>query len=190
MNIRRLLYVFALVLLGSVWLPLTSAQADAVGGPLAKQGSLTGAWSTEWTDGTAIYVASDPTNGPLIVVQDATGNLWAKEGSVTVATWTEIWTSGTPTAVSVASDPTNGPLIAVLSGGTAYAKEGSLTAPWTTEFTGVSGASGLSVASDATNGPLIAVLSNGTVVRQARQPDGAVAHRIRQPRCQRGVRGE
>jgi hypothetical protein len=81
--------------------------------------------------------------------------VWAKEGSMTAASW--LLEFGGATVVSVASDPTNGPLIAVLSGTTVYAKEGSMTgATWTTELTGASSPA-LSVASDATNGLVIGV---------------------------------
>ena len=115
MTMRRFLYVFILVLLGSVWLPLASAQATTSPTPgtpviatldggtvLAKQGSVNGAWTTEWSGATApggigaavVSVASDPTNGPLIALADNGGNVWAKEGSLSGA-WTEVW-NGSP----------------------------------------------------------------------------------------------
>ena len=99
MTMRRSLYVFTLVLLGSAWLPLASAQATTSGGtstpPLiaianagdfaAKVGSLTAPWvDPEFGGNYWGAVASDPTNGPLIaVVDDELGNVWAKEGSLT-----------------------------------------------------------------------------------------------------------
>ena len=106
MNLRRLLYVFVLVLLGGAWLPLSSAQATTSPTPTpplilvdlrhgvlaAKVGSLTAAWvdpefgANEWG-----AVASDPTNGPLVAVNDGSGNVWAKEGSLTAA-WVEEFT--------------------------------------------------------------------------------------------------
>ena len=56
-------------------------------------------------------MASDPTNGALIAVA-ASGTVYAKEGSMTGATWTaETTTVGGP--VSVASDATNGLVIGV-----------------------------------------------------------------------------
>ena len=116
MTMRRSLYVFTLVLLGSAWLPLASAQATTSGGtstpPLiaignpddfaAKVGSLTAPWvdpvygSNDWG-----AIASDPTNGPLIAVNDGSGNIWAKEGSLTAATWMKEYVSGA-LAVAVA----------------------------------------------------------------------------------------
>jgi len=47
-------------------------------------------------------VASDPTNGPLISVVDGCFIAWAKEGSLTAATWTEEYDSGGAEAVAVA----------------------------------------------------------------------------------------
>ncbi len=80
---------------------------------MAKQGSVNGAWTTEWATGASkIAVASDPTNGPLIAVFNGS-SVYAKEGSMTGATWTEETTAG---LVSVASDATNGLLIGVSPG--------------------------------------------------------------------------
>jgi hypothetical protein len=93
MNLRRLPYVFVLVLLGGAWLPLSSAQATtsptpapplilvehATTGPFvlaAKVGSLTAAWvDPEFGVNAWGAVASDPTNGPLIAVIDGSYNV-------------------------------------------------------------------------------------------------------------------
>ena len=98
------------MLLGGAWLPLSSAQATTSPTPTpplilvehfptihqavlaAKVGSLTAAWvDPEFGANVWGAVASDPTNGPLIAVNDGSGKVWAKEGSLT-AGWVEEFT--------------------------------------------------------------------------------------------------
>jgi hypothetical protein len=50
---------------------------------MAKEGSLDGAWTTEYTGASAVAVGSDDTNGPLIAVLASTGGqALAKQGTL------------------------------------------------------------------------------------------------------------
>jgi hypothetical protein len=162
MSVRRLLYVFVLVLLGGAWLPLSSGQAQASG-----------------TTATPPLIAT--LAGNATATNSASyDSLWAKDGALNSA-WTAESTNSPSTtgpndeaeAMAVAADPTNGPLIATVDvpDGNLWAKDGSLTAPWTEEIkygvpsttgptgaVGPTGALGPAVACDPTNGPLIAVV--------------------------------
>ena len=76
----------------------------------------------------AVAVASDPVNGPLLVIVDATGTVYAKQRSLS-AGWVRERGPGVK-AVAVASDPTNGPLLAARAPTGYWVKEGSLAAGW------------------------------------------------------------
>jgi hypothetical protein len=80
-------------------------------------------------------VASDPTNGPLIVLQVPTASSYAalaKEGSLT-APWDREYSTGV-LAVAAASDAVHGPMIGLGRGySDSLVKEGSLTAAWVKE---------------------------------------------------------
>ena len=75
-----------------------------------------------------VAVATDATNGPLLAIVDATGTVYAKQGSLR-AGWVKeqgpgVW------EVAVATDPKTGPLVAIRRSADYWAKSGSLNAGW------------------------------------------------------------
>jgi hypothetical protein len=63
--------------------PLIAVLVKATSTVLAKEGSLIGGWTTEYTGASQVAVASDDTNGPLITVLATTGGqALAKQGSL------------------------------------------------------------------------------------------------------------
>jgi hypothetical protein len=105
------------------------AVLDGSGNVWATEGSLTAPWTEEYDSAATsmaaeysgivipaetVAVASDPRHGPLIVLLDGSGNVWAKDGGLTAA-WTKEYSGLTVSAtpVAVASDPANGPVIGV-----------------------------------------------------------------------------
>jgi hypothetical protein len=124
----------------------------------AKQGSLGTEWLQQSEGIKAIAVASDPTNGPLVVELSNSGVVYAKQGSLG-AEWVQI--SEGIKAIAAASDPVNGPLIGVLTNsGVFFAKQGGLGAEWVQESEGIKA---IAVASDPVHGPLLGELSNSGV---------------------------
>ncbi|MEZ0109920.1 hypothetical protein ABH920_003934 [Catenulispora sp. EB89] len=130
------------------------------GNTYASQGALSGAsWNLEISGAAHQAVASDSTNGPLLVASTGNGEVYAKEGGLS-AGWVD--EGGPATQVAAASDPANGPLVAYVAfGGELYVKEGSLSAGWVDEAGDVAQ---VAVASDPVHGPLLVIVqSNGEV---------------------------
>jgi hypothetical protein len=65
----------------------------------AKEGSLTGGWTKEFTGTTQMSVASDPTSGPLIGMVSTAGLAYAKQGGLS-GPWTVENTGITQEAVA------------------------------------------------------------------------------------------